>query len=54
MRSAFTLDKTKLFGLMFLIMTIVASALLSPMCRNKDNMKGLYRESANAQKTGTM
>lgn len=35
-------------------MTIVASALLSPMCRNKDNMKGLYRESANAQKTGTM
>lgn len=50
MRSAFSLDKTELFGQTFLITVMLAGALLSLMCRNKEDMKGLYREPINAQR----
>lgn len=34
---------------MLLIMVVLAGALLSLMCWNKENMKGLYKEFENAQ-----
>lgn len=43
------LDKTELFGLAFFIMVMLAGSIKFFIGRNKENMEGLCRESANAQ-----